>query len=41
VKCAELAAARVQAYAAQQQVVTADPPFATITCPARTRPGDR
>lgn len=27
------AAARAQAYAAQQQVVTADPPFATIACP--------
>jgi UvrD/REP helicase N-terminal domain len=27
------AAARAEAYAAQQQVITADPPFATIACP--------
>jgi DNA helicase II / ATP-dependent DNA helicase PcrA len=30
---ADLAAARAQAYAAQQQLVAADPPFATIACP--------
>ena len=29
----DLAAARVQARAAQQQVITADPPFAVIACP--------
>jgi superfamily I DNA/RNA helicase len=33
VSAANLAAARAHAYAAQQQVVTADPPFATIACP--------
>jgi DNA helicase II / ATP-dependent DNA helicase PcrA len=33
VSATDLAAARAQAHAAQQQVATAEPPFATIACP--------